>query len=554
MALLTGEIVADYVNEGYEAIAVASSVAFWVGIYSLILGIFRLGFLLDFIPLPVLSGYVSGAALTILLQQLKALFGEPKTGDDVAGVIRYFFRELPNTNWRAFLIGITGIILLGGMQQLGRRLGKKYRAVWYFSIARNALAIILYTLISWGVNKDRKSPLFSISKVTGTGVLPPANLDMSLVMKLPGRSIAVFVAAALEHLAIGKAFGRVHGYEIDEDQELTFLGVLNVFTSFFHCMPVTGGFSRTAVNSESGVKSPLSGLICAACVLVSIYKLTGAFYWIPSSTLAAIIIVAVYQIIVPPRIFWHYWMTSFSDFLGCMIGFWVTLFDSVEIGIACGAAYSLVYVLLRLAFTRVVLVQEENLGTLYPMCPEPTRLPEDSMVFALQDSILYPNAKRVTRQVCHSIYTHTSPDGEHDLRLAKDDADRIWNDTRTKLIASLRRDVGIAPDAVLPKLRVVVLDMTRVGYLDITGVQALADIKKALKDWSGPDAELRFIGLNERLRARLERAEEYFDVRPKPQEGEVIFDVLHKALSEFSSKATSEAGEKSSPEDGNLTV
>lgn len=126
------------------------------------------------------------------------------------------------------------------------------------------------------------------------------------MVKVAGRSVAVFVATALEHLAIGKAFSRRYRYEIDQDQELTYIGTINLFGSFFSCMPVTGGFSRTAVNAESGFKSPLGGVISSACVLVSIYKLTDEFYWIPKATLSAIIVVAVWQIVLPPKIFWHY--------------------------------------------------------------------------------------------------------------------------------------------------------------------------------------------------------------------------------------------------------
>jgi sodium-independent sulfate anion transporter 11 len=120
--------------------------------------------------------------------------------------------------------------------------------------------------------------LFAISKTTGSGIKAPTVPDTTLAAKVAGRSIAVFVAAALEHLAIGKSFGRRHKYTIDESQEILFIGVSNFVGSFFSAMPVIGGFSRTAVNSESGVKSPLSGIITTACVLVSIYKLTDVFY------------------------------------------------------------------------------------------------------------------------------------------------------------------------------------------------------------------------------------------------------------------------------------
>ncbi|BCS25558.1 uncharacterized protein APUU_50269S [Aspergillus puulaauensis] len=553
MGLLTGQIVTDLVAEGYDAGAIASAAAFWVGVYSLILGLLRLGFLLDFIPLPVLSGYVSGAAITIVLQQLKGLFGEGKSADDTAGVIRVFFQRLPNTNWRAFLIGLSGIILLLGLQYVGHKWGKSHRSFWYLSIARNALALIIFTLISWGVNKSRPDdPLFGISQVTGAGIIPPRKPDSNLLLKVAGRSVAVFIAAALEHLAIGKAFGRRHGYVIEQDQELNYIGLINLFGSFFSCMPVTGGFSRTAVNSESGVKSPLSGLATTACVLVSIYKLTDAFYWIPSATLSAIIVVAVWQIIVPFQVFWHYWKTSFADFVGSMVAFWVTLFVDVEIGIAAAVGYSLVYILLHLAFTQVTMVTKENLSELYPSCsssssPNPSTaltLLEDTMVFMLRDSILYPNAARTARQITDYIYSYSS--GAHEKPSTTMDgpqhntqgksADRLWNDTKLRHIRNLRKEAGTSnsEESFLPIVRTVIIDMTRVTHVDTTGMQALADIRSALKDWACADAELTFVGLNDRVKERFQRAESCFDASSSEGEardgGYIVFDALQTAL------------------------
>ncbi|KAL4907095.1 hypothetical protein BDW74DRAFT_190098 [Aspergillus multicolor] len=519
MGLLTGEIVTDLVGEGYSAPVIASAAAFWVGVYSLLLGLLKLGFLLEFIPLPVLSGYVSGAAIAIVLQQFKALFGQEKTGDDTAGVIRVFFQRLPNTNWRAFLIGFSGIVLLLGMQFVGRRWGKKYRSLWYLSISRNALALILFTAISYAV--------------TGAGILAPKKPDRALLVKTAGRSVAVFIAAALEHLAIGKAFGRRHWYVIDQDQELNYIGLVNLFGSFFTCMPVTGGFSRTAVNSESGVKSPLGGLATTACVLVSIYKLTHAFYWIPSATLSAIIVVAVWQIILPARVFWHYWKTSFADFVGSMVAFWVTSFVDVEIRIAAAVAYSLVYVLLRLAFVNVTMVTGENPGTLYPGSSSSDS--DDCR----QDAPLSP-PEGLHESTPASLVSTLGP-------VEKKPQDRLWNDTKARHIANLRREAGtvsatdtplahgtadsISPESnprTLPRLYTVIIDMTRVTHVDTTGMQALADVRSTVEDWSGPDAKLRFVGLNERVKERFRRAESCFlsgEVGEARDGGYVVFEV-----------------------------
>ena len=129
MALLTGSIVTDLTAEGYTGPEIATATAFMVGIYSLALGCLKLGWLLDFVPLPVLSGYVSAAALTIVLGQVPTIFGEKNIGSSVGDIIYDFFQKLPQTRWRDFLVGFTGILLLSGMQFIGKRWGKKYRSL-----------------------------------------------------------------------------------------------------------------------------------------------------------------------------------------------------------------------------------------------------------------------------------------------------------------------------------------------------------------------------------------------------------------------------------------
>ena len=244
MALLTGEIVTDLEAKGYTSNDIATAVAFMCGIYGLGVGLLKLGFLLDFIPIPVLSGYVSAAALTIVFQQIPTLFGETGIGSSTSSVIHDFFTKLPNTLWRDFLVGLFSLVMLLGLQYLGQRLGKRYRVVWFLCISRNALVLILFTGVSYGVNRGRANPLFAISKTTGSGIDVPRIPEVSLMSEVAGRSVAVFLAAALEHLAIGKAFGRRHRYQIDQSQELLYIGVVNFVGSFFHAMPVTGGFSR----------------------------------------------------------------------------------------------------------------------------------------------------------------------------------------------------------------------------------------------------------------------------------------------------------------------
>jgi sodium-independent sulfate anion transporter 11 len=141
------------------------------------------------------------------------------------------------------------------------------------------------------VNKDRgKDLLWGISKVNTHGIIPPKAHDTALISKVATRAIAPLIACTLEHLAVGKAFGRRNGYTIDQSQEFNYLGVTNLVNSFFGAMPVGGAMSRTAVNSECHVKSPLNGIVTAGFILLTIYVFSPALYWLPKTTLSAIIV------------------------------------------------------------------------------------------------------------------------------------------------------------------------------------------------------------------------------------------------------------------------
>jgi len=287
-------------------------------------------------------------------------------GSGVANQIHDIFAKLGVTKPITLAIGISGIILLCILQFMGEKWGKKNKGIWVLSIGRNAIVILFFTIISFVVNHKRKVPLFDLTGKIPSGIVPPSNPNLTVVGKVFTKSLVVFIASALEHIAIAKAFGRRNGYAIDQSQELNSLGFINLLNSIFGGMAVGGAFSRTAVNSESGVKSPLSGLLTTSTVLISIYALTGALFWIPKATLSAVIIVAVYQVIVPVSVFHSYWKTSVVDFVGSQLSFWITLFVSAEMGIEISSAFMIAYSVARMVFTKAEAVGKKDFGEVYP--------------------------------------------------------------------------------------------------------------------------------------------------------------------------------------------
>jgi sodium-independent sulfate anion transporter 11 len=133
-----------------------------MGIYGMILGFLKLGFLLEFISLPVLSGFITAIAITIILNQMDSLLGEDNVRDGAANQIHDIFNELPNANGWACLIGFTGILFLTILDKSGKRWSKDNKVIWLLSTTRAFLALVLFTGISYGVNKNREDFLFEV--------------------------------------------------------------------------------------------------------------------------------------------------------------------------------------------------------------------------------------------------------------------------------------------------------------------------------------------------------------------------------------------------------
>ncbi|KAM7199789.1 sulfate transporter 4.1 [Naviculisporaceae sp. PSN 640] len=511
IGLLTSEVVEQLEGEEWSPSEIASAVAMMMGIYGLIIGMFKLGFLLEFISLPILSGFISAVAITIILNQMGSLLGEPNIGDGAATQIRDIFQQLPEANGYACAVGFTGILLLTILDKAGKKWGKTNKIVWFLSITRAFITLVLFTGVSYAVNRDRGDGnfLFDVAKVKGDGLETPKVPSATLLSKVAGGSIAVFIGSAVEHTAIARGFGVYNNYVTDQSQELTYYGVTNIFNSFFHSMGVGGAISRTAVNSACNVKSPLSGFVTTAVVLVSIFKLVGTLYWIPKATLAAIIITAVWPLIYSPRVFYRWWKTSLADFVSSMIAFWVSLFVSTELGIASSVGFNIVYLLLRQIFVRVKTIPDTRselavvLDEAQGLPPSDTRIPDDTRIFKFADSVYFSNAYRAKTSILDTIQTYHAPIFNSAYA---PEAERNWSVTGERRVAKLRRAAGISDTARLPPIGLVILDFSSVSHLDATACSHLKDLVKEVKKYGGDGIEFRFVGLSGYVRERLQRA------------------------------------------------
>ncbi len=325
-------------------IELAILLAFMVGGLQLIMGVGRLGFLVNFLSHPVLSGFTAAAALIIGLSQLKHLLGIPiPRSHFIHEILLYALENISQTHLPSFLIGAGGILLLVGLRK------------WRPMLPGALIVVILGTLVTWSLDLHEMGV-----KVVGNvprGLPEPyvPSLNWQDLQALLPSALAIALVGFMESIAVAKAVAARHGYEVDANQELVALGLANIGGGFFRSYPVTGGFSRTAVNDQAGAQTGLASLLSAGVIALTLLFLTPLFYYLPRAVLASIIMVAVFGLIdiKEARFLWH---VKRKDFYLMLIAFFATLTLGIEQGILVAIVVSLLLVIHRSAYPHIAVL------------------------------------------------------------------------------------------------------------------------------------------------------------------------------------------------------
>jgi len=313
-----------------EYIQMAIVLTLMVGVVKLLMGFFRLGFLTNFLSHPVIGGFTSAAALIIAFSQLKHLLGiNIPRSNFIHEIFISATSNISQINWLTLLVGLCGIILLISSKKINKKIPAALLLLvfgisitYFLQLHQQGLAIV----------KDIPAGLPSFA-------IPNANWSIIQLM-LPTALTIAFISY-IESFAVAKAIRNKHkNYKISANQELIALGLSNIGGAFFSSFPVTGGFSRSAVNDQAGAKTGLAAIISAFIITITLLFLTPLFYFLPKALLAAIIIVAVVKLIhiKEARFLWR---ANKKDFTLMLITFLGTLGLGIENGILLGVILSL---------------------------------------------------------------------------------------------------------------------------------------------------------------------------------------------------------------------
>ncbi|KAK7305990.1 hypothetical protein VNO77_43904 [Canavalia gladiata] len=324
------------------------TVTFFAGIFQIAFGLFRFGFLVDYLSPAIIVGFLAAAALGIGLQQLKGLFGIVKFTNktDLISVMKAVWSSFKNkSEWHPynFIIGFSFLCFILSTRFLGRRNKKLF---WLSNVAP-LLSVIVSSVIAYRVNvhelKVKDYRVEVLGPIKG-GSLNPSSLyqllfDGKVVGPLIKIGLTVAIISLTGSIAVGRSFASLRGYNIDPNREVVSLGIVNIVGSFTSCYVASGSIVRTAVNYNAGSETMVSSIVMALTILMSLKFLTGLLYFTPKAILAAIIISAIPELVNINKAY-EIWKVDKLDFLACAGAFFGVLFVSAEIGLAIGIMIS----------------------------------------------------------------------------------------------------------------------------------------------------------------------------------------------------------------------
>ncbi|NDJ62156.1 MAG: solute carrier 26 family protein [Chloroflexi bacterium] len=382
-----------------ETILVAITLALLTGLIQLGMGLFRLGFMVNFLSHPVLSGFVSAAGIVIAASQLKHILGiDIPRSEHFYEQIVYAVEHISQINFVALAIsvGSIGILLYfrSGLGALLHRIGLAEGVIVPLTKTGPLVVVVLGTLLVWGFGL-RDSAGISIVGTVPAG-LPPLTMpsfdlaDWSAMLPV---ALTIALVGYMESISIAKSLASKRRQKIDPDQELVALGTANIGAAFTGGYPIAGGLSRSVVNFTAGANTGLASIITAALIGLTLLVLTPLFFYLPNAVLAAIILVAVTKLFdfETPR---HAWQYNKADAISLGATFAAVLLVGIETGILVGAGAALALYLWRTSRPHVAIIgrigETEHFRNV--LRHETTTDPRVLMV-RIDESLYFPNAQ-----------------------------------------------------------------------------------------------------------------------------------------------------------------
>lgn len=338
---------------GISGLTVATIIA---GVLLVLLGVFKLGTVIKFIPYPVVVGFTSGIAVTIFTTQMTDVFGLSFGGETVPGDFigkwMLYFKHFNTVNWWNFIVSVTSVIIIAVTPKISKK------------IPGSLVAIMLVTIGVWclksffGIDSiDTIGDRFSINSQLPKAEMPA--LDWEAIKNLFPVAVTIAALGAIESLLSATVADGMISDHHNSNTELIALGVANMVTPIFGGIPATGAIARTMTNINNGGRTPVAGMIHAVVLLLILLFLMPLARFIPMACLAGVLVVVSYNM-SGWRSFTALLKNPKSDVIVLLITFFLTVIFDLTVAIAVGLLLAcLLFIKRIMETTEITAIKEE---------------------------------------------------------------------------------------------------------------------------------------------------------------------------------------------------
>ncbi len=307
----------------------AGLLAVMVGFFQLVLGIARLGVLVNFVSHSVVVGFTAGAGILIAVKQLKEFFGLQFSSHSLIDTVTQVATHLSETNIPTLVLGVGTVVIIVGLRQInpklpGSLIGMVTASAMVYLLGLNEAGVAVIGELPTGLPPIAPLPLF----------------DLDLIAHLSIGGVAVGAIGLVETTAIARSIATQTGQRLDSNQEFVGQGLANISVGFLTGYPSAGSFSRSAVNHRAGAKTRLSAIFSGIFVLVAMFVLAPLAVYLPRTALAGVLIVTAYGMVDKAEIA-RIWRGARGDTLIMVVTLFGTLFLELEFAVLAGILLSM---------------------------------------------------------------------------------------------------------------------------------------------------------------------------------------------------------------------
>ncbi|CAH6879440.1 sulfate anion transporter 1 [Phodopus roborovskii] len=501
-----------------HAIRIATALTLVTGLYQVLMGVLRLGFVSTYLSQPLLDGFAMGASVTILTSQAKHLLGVRIPRHQGPGMVVHTWLSLLQNVGQANICDMVTSAVCLGVLIAAKELSDRYRHYLKVPVPTELLVIVVATVVShFGQLHTRFGS--SVAGSIPTGFVAPQVPDPKIMWHVALDAISLALVGSAFSISLAEMFARSHGYSVHANQELLAVGCCNVLPAFFHCFATSAALSKTLVKTATGCQTQLSSVVSAAVVLLVLLVLAPLFHDLQRCVLACIIVVSLRGALRKVKDLPQLWRLSPADALVWVATAATCVLVSTEAGLLAGVFFSLLSLAGRTQRPRAALLARIGDSTFYEDATEFEGLlpPPEVRVFRFTGPLYYANKDFFLQ----SLYSLTGLNAGH-LTTRKEKNPEVGVDCKD--MGSVNRGAGL----VIPLafgFHTVVIDCAPLLFLDVAGMATLKDLQR---NYRALDITLLLACCSPSVRDTLRKGG--FLGEDQGAEDELLFPSVHSAV------------------------